>query len=81
MISGGIGDLAGGKLSRTVGRITLGIGLSALALGILILALAVLGWGPLGTWSAGLAAVILFALAGLALPFSVGASLGQRRAG
>ncbi len=54
-----------------VARAFLALGLGALILGVVVLGLTVVGWAPFGTWTGAVAAVLLFLLAAVVIPFAL----------
>lgn len=71
VLSAGAGFVLRNRVSRAASGVLLGLGLGSLILGVAILWLTVVGWMPLGSWTAGLTAVVLLGLAVFVLPFSL----------
>lgn len=68
-------------VAASVGRAIAVLGAVAALGALAVLAAAVWGWGPLGAWAAGRAAVILLGVAVLTLPFGVSVSWGRTSGG
>jgi hypothetical protein len=77
VVSAGAGLVLRTKVSLTVGRVFLALGFGALILALVVLGLTLVGWGPLGVWTAGLVSVVLLGVAALALPFGLTVSWGR----
>lgn len=76
-----VGLLLGRRVSRALGHIVLAVGLGSLIVALVVLGLTVVGWGPLGAWTAGLVAVLLLGMAGAAVPFGLTVSCGRSSSG
>jgi hypothetical protein len=76
-VSAGFGLLTGSRVGPSIRRALLTVGFVALALGLLVVAFTIIGWGPLGVWTGGLAAALLLVLAAAVLPFAVAIRSGR----
>lgn len=80
-VSAGVGLLLRTKVNVSVGRALLTCGLGALGLALAVLGLTVVGWSPLGVWTAGLTAALLVGVTAFVLPFALAVSVGRRATG
>ena len=76
-ISAGVGLLLRTKVNVSVGRAFLMCGVGTLGLALTVLGLTVVGWSPLGVWTAGLTAALLFGISALVLPFALAVTVGR----
>ncbi len=70
-VSAGAGFILRGRVPSTVQRGLLVVGLGALGLMAVTMGSVLVGWWPFQTLAAGVAAVVLLAVAGLTLPFAL----------
>lgn len=80
-VSAGVGLLVRTKVNVSVARAFLMCGVGALGLALAVLGLTVVGWSPLGVWTAGLVAVLLTGVTAFVLPFALAVSVGRKAAG
>ncbi len=71
VLSAGAGFVLRDRVSRVAAGALLGLGVGSLIIGVAILWLTVVGWMPLGSWIAGLTAVVLLGIALVAIPLSL----------
>jgi hypothetical protein len=76
-VSAAVGLLLRPRVSVSVRRAFLVCGLGALGFALAVLALTMSGLWPFGVWTAGFAAVLLFGVTALVLPFALAVSLGR----
>ena len=69
--SAGAGFILRGRVHSVVRRGVLAMGLGALGLMLVTMGLVLVGWWPFHTLAAGVAALVLLAVAGLTLPFAL----------